>query len=109
MAYGSASTKDEAGNSKKPILLLFTRLAVWNAAPNWKRAGFFNIWAGKRRTEQFRARLHADLTAVFDLVTAGVLQPQVAARIPLDRATEAMTLAESHTVVGKVVLSPPTA
>jgi hypothetical protein len=31
----------------------------------------------------------------------------VAARLPLDRAAEAMALAESGTVVGKVVLTPP--
>jgi NADPH:quinone reductase-like Zn-dependent oxidoreductase len=43
---------------------------------------------------------------VFALVAAGQLQPQVAARIPLDRAAEAMELAESRTVVGKVVLVP---
>jgi NADPH2:quinone reductase len=108
VAYGSASTKDDAGNSRTPILALFTRLAVWNAAPNGKSAGFFNIWTGKRRAAQFRSRLHADLTAVFGLVAEGVLRPQVAARVPLDRAAEAMALAESHTVVGKVVLVPPT-
>ena len=108
VSYGSASTKDEAGDSRKPILLLFARLLVWNAAPNGRRAMFFNIWAGRRRRTRFQARLRDDLTAVFTLLQQGVLRPQLAARLPLDQAAEALALAESHTVVGKVVLIPPT-
>ena len=107
VSYGSASTRDEAGNSRKPILLLLARLLLWNAAPNGRRAVFFDIWAGRRRRARFQARLREDLTAVFALLQQEVLQPQLAARLPLDRAAEALALAESHTVVGKVVLVPP--
>jgi NADPH:quinone reductase-like Zn-dependent oxidoreductase len=107
VSYGSAATKDDAGNSRKPILTLFARLLVWDLAPNGRNASFFNIWAGRRRRDRFQARLRADLTAVFGLLEQGVLRPQVAARLPLDRAAEAMALAESGTVVGKVVLTPP--
>jgi NADPH:quinone reductase-like Zn-dependent oxidoreductase len=53
---------------------------------------------------RFRARLRKDLSAVFALLADGRLQAQVAARIPLDRAAAAMELAESRTVLGKVVL-----
>jgi NADPH:quinone reductase-like Zn-dependent oxidoreductase len=107
VSYGSAATKDDAGNSRKPILTLFARLLVWDLAPNGRNASFFNIWAGRRRRDRFQARLRADLTAMFGLLEQGVLRPQVAARLPLDRAAEAMALAESGTVVGKVVLTPP--
>jgi NADPH:quinone reductase-like Zn-dependent oxidoreductase len=106
VSYGSAATRDVAGSPKLPVLALFARLTLWNLIPNGRHAGFYNIWAGTRRRGAFRARLREDLSAVFALVAAGQLQPQVAARIPLDRVAEAMELAESRTVVGKVVLVP---
>ena len=106
VSYGSASTRDVTGNSRLPVLALISRLMWWNLLPNGRRASFFNVWAGLRRREAFRRRLRADLTAVFDLLATGALTAQVAARIPLPRAAEAMRLAESGTVAGKVVLLP---
>ncbi|KDN22361.1 medium chain dehydrogenase/reductase family protein [Amycolatopsis rifamycinica] len=106
VAYGSASTKDEPGNSRLPVLKLFARLLWWTALPNRRRAHFYNVWGGKRNLPRFRARLAEDLTAVFDLAVAGKLQAQVAARIPLTDAGKALALAESGTVTGKVVLVP---
>jgi len=50
--------------------------------------------------------MREDLTAVFGLLADGVLTPQVAARFPLTQAPEAMNLAESRTVLGKVILEP---
>jgi NADPH:quinone reductase-like Zn-dependent oxidoreductase len=108
VSYGTAATRDVAGSSKLPVLALFARLAWWNLAPNGRHAGFYNIWAGARRRAAFRGRLREDLSAVFALLAAGDLTAQVAARIPLDRVAEAMELAESRTVVGKVVLVLPT-
>ncbi len=105
--YGSAATKDEPGSGTLPVLKLFARLMVWNALPNGRSAGFYNFWAGKRfRTTTFRARLREDLTQVLRLVGAGVLKPQIAARIPLSDAAAALALAESRTVLGKVVIVP---
>lgn len=106
VAYGSASTKDEPGNSRLPVLKLLARLLWWNALPNRRRAHFYNVWGGKRNLPRFRARLAEDLTAVFGLAASGTLQPQVAARLPLTEAAKALTLAESGTVTGKVVLVP---
>jgi NADPH2:quinone reductase len=40
------------------------------------------------------------------LLADGVLTPQIAARIPLSDAAGALTLAESRTTAGKVVLIP---
>ncbi|MFD5824291.1 medium chain dehydrogenase/reductase family protein [Lentzea sp. NPDC060358] len=105
--YGSAATKDEPGNAMLPVLKLYGRLLLWNFLPNGKGAGFYNFWAGKRfRTATFRARLRDDLTQVLRLVGSGVLKAQVAARIPLSEAASALTLAESRTVLGKVVIVP---
>lgn len=103
--YGTAATKDEPGNGMLPVLKLFARLMWWNVLPNGKRAGFYNFWAGKRfRPATFRARLRDDLTQVLRLVGAGALTPQIAARIPLSEAAAALALAESRTVLGKVVI-----
>ncbi|MEU9263778.1 medium chain dehydrogenase/reductase family protein [Streptomyces sp. NPDC048212] len=106
VSYGTASTRDVQGSSKAPVLKLFARLMLWNAAPNGKGAHFYNIWAGRRRRDTFRAKLHADLTQVFALLADGSLTPQVAARIPLADVAKAVQMAESGTVVGKVVLVP---
>jgi len=43
---------------------------------------------------------------VLELVADGTITPPIAARIPLVEVTRAMELAESHTVLGKVVLVP---
>ncbi|MET9779171.1 medium chain dehydrogenase/reductase family protein [Streptomyces sp. NPDC006367] len=106
VSYGTASTRDVRGSSKAPVLKLFARLALWNALPGGRSAHFYNIWAGRRRLDAFRARLHEDLGQVFALLADGALVPQVAARVPLAEAGEAVRLAESGTVVGKVVLVP---
>ncbi|MFJ7150526.1 medium chain dehydrogenase/reductase family protein [Streptomyces sp. NPDC100445] len=106
VSYGTASTRDVRGSSKAPVLKLFGRLMLWNALPNGKGAHFYNIWAGRRRPATFRAALHADLTQVLTLLADGRLVPQVAARVPLAQVGEAVRLAESGTVVGKVVLVP---
>ncbi|MEU1471128.1 medium chain dehydrogenase/reductase family protein [Streptomyces sp. NPDC005761] len=106
VSYGTASTRDAEGSSKAPVLKLLARLTLWNAAPNCKSAYFYNIWAGKRRLNTFRAKLQADLSQVFALLADGSLTPQVAARIPLADVAKALQVAESGTVVGKVVLVP---
>lgn len=104
VSYGTAATRDDAGNSRLPVLKLLATLLLWNALPNRRRAHFFNLWAGKRRAARFRDRIRADLGAVFALAARGELRAQVAARIPLTEAARAVELAESSTVVGKVVL-----
>lgn len=56
--------------------------------------------------DRFRARLRSDLTQVFAAVDRGDVTARIAARIPLARAAEALRLAESGTVSGKIVLTP---
>ena len=105
-SYGTAATKDEAGNSQLPVLRLFARLLAWNYLPNGRSAHFYNFWAGRRRVSAFRRRQHEDLTQVLDLLAEGVITAQVAAQFPLSSAAEALTLAESRTVAGKIVIVP---
>ncbi|MFF4361216.1 medium chain dehydrogenase/reductase family protein [Streptomyces sp. NPDC001604] len=105
VSYGSASTRDDEGSKQWPVLKLLGRIWVWNALPNRRRAYFFNVWAGRALSPgRFRARLHADLTEVFAALQRGEITAQIAAELPLTRAAEAMRLAESGTVAGKVVL-----
>jgi NADPH:quinone reductase-like Zn-dependent oxidoreductase len=89
------------------FIALLGRLAWLNAVPNGRRAGFFDVWGGKRlRPRRFHSRLQDDLSTVFALLADGTLRPEVAARLPLTDIREAVELAESHTIVGKVVLVP---
>jgi NADPH2:quinone reductase len=89
------------------FMALLGHLAWLNALPNGRRAGFFDVWGGRLlRPRRFRRRLHEDMSAVFALLAGGTLRPQIAARLPLTRIREAVELAESHTIVGKVVLVP---
>ncbi|MER6136227.1 medium chain dehydrogenase/reductase family protein [Streptomyces sp. NPDC001815] len=107
VSYGSASTRDDEGSKQWPVLKLLGRVWLWNALPNRRRAYFFNVWAGRALARnRFRARLRADLTQVFTALQRGDVTAQIAAQLPLGRAAEALRLAESGTVVGKVVLNP---
>ena len=86
---------------------MIARLYTWNILPNKRRANFYNFWAGHALSiRKFRQRQHADLTAVLELLAQGVLAPQIAARFPLTEAAAALTLAESRTTSGKVILLP---
>jgi NADPH:quinone reductase-like Zn-dependent oxidoreductase len=106
VSYGSASTRDDTGNSQLPVFKLLGRIWRWNTLPNGRHAYFYNVWAGRStRKAAFRARLRADLGAVLDAMATGRLTAQVAAELPLTRAADAMRLAESGTAAGKVVLT----
>ncbi|MFD6180693.1 medium chain dehydrogenase/reductase family protein [Streptomyces goshikiensis] len=107
VSYGSAATRDDEGSGASPVLKLLGRVWLWNWLPNGRSAYFFNIWAGRAYAkDRFRARLRADLTQVFAALRSGEITAKVAAEIPLARVSEAMRLAESGTVAGKVVLVP---
>ncbi|NEE19744.1 zinc-binding dehydrogenase [Streptomyces sp. SID7499] len=107
VSYGSASTRDDEGSKQWPVLKLLFRVWTWNALPNRRRAHFFNVWAGKALAgNRFRSRLRADLTQVFDALQRGEVTARIAAQLPLARVCEALRLAESGTVAGKVVLVP---
>jgi len=107
VSYGSAATRDAEGSKQWPVLKLLGRVWLWNALPNRRRALFFNVWAGRALAKnRFRSRLRADLMQVFAALQRGEVTAQIAAQLPLARAAEALRLAESGTVAGKVVLNP---
>ncbi|MEU3345338.1 medium chain dehydrogenase/reductase family protein [Streptomyces sp. NPDC006700] len=107
VCYGSASTRDDTGSKQWPVLKILARTWLWNILPNGRRAHFYNIWAGRTLNKnRFRARLHTDLTEVLTALRRGDITAPIAAQLPLARAAEALRLAESGTVTGKVVLTP---
>ncbi len=107
VCYGSAATVGDSGSKTLPVLKVLGRTWLWQALPNGRRAFFYNVWAGRKYTpNRFRARLRADLGQVFAAVADGRLTPRIAAELPLTRVVEAMRLAESGTITGKVVLLP---
>ncbi|WP_229841585.1 medium chain dehydrogenase/reductase family protein [Streptomyces brasiliensis] len=107
VSYGSAATRDDTGSKQWPVLRLLGRVWMWNALPGGRHAYFFNVWAGRAFSRaRFRARLRADLTQVLTALQRGDITATVAARLPLAQAAEALRLAESGTVSGKVVLVP---
>jgi NADPH:quinone reductase-like Zn-dependent oxidoreductase len=109
VSYGTAASKDEDGSSQLPVLKLFARLSAWNALPNGKSAHFYNLWAGKRRCQKtWQQRMTEDLAQVLRLVADGSVVPQIAAEFSLADTVEALRLAESRTVAGKVVIVPGT-
>ncbi|MDH6112929.1 NADPH:quinone reductase-like Zn-dependent oxidoreductase [Kitasatospora sp. MAP12-15] len=107
VAYGSASTRDDTGSKQWPVLKILARTWLWNALPNGRRAYFYNIWAGRAfGRDRFRSRIRTDLTQVFAALQRGEITARIAARLPLAQAAEALRLAESGTVSGKIVLIP---
>ncbi|MEV0373360.1 medium chain dehydrogenase/reductase family protein [Streptomyces sp. NPDC050636] len=107
VSYGSASTRDDTGSKQWPVLKILGRVWLWNSLPNGRRAYFFNVWAGRAFNKSaFRDRLRTDLTQVFAALRRGDVAAHIAAQLPLAQAADAMRLAESGTVTGKVVLNP---
>ncbi|HWG27210.1 medium chain dehydrogenase/reductase family protein [Actinospica sp.] len=107
VSYGTASTRDDVGSKQWPVLKILGRVWTWNTLPNRRHAYFFNVWAGRSFAKnRFRTRLRADLTQVFLAMRDGDITPTVAAELPLAQVAEALRLAESGTVSGKIVLTP---
>ncbi|PPG55550.1 NADPH:quinone reductase [Rathayibacter sp. AY2B7] len=102
-AIVSAST----GSIWPPFLRQLARIQAYQLAPNGRRAVFYDLWAGHSlRPARFRARLEEDLGRVLGLLADGSLTANIAARFPLTGIVEAMELAESRTLDGKVILLP---
>ncbi|GIJ46683.1 NADPH:quinone reductase [Virgisporangium aliadipatigenens] len=107
VGYGTATSKNDTGNKNAAFLRMMPKIWTWNALPNGKRAYFYNLWAGRALAKsKHRALVREDLTQVLRAMADKRITAQVAARIPLARVAEAMRLAESRTVAGKVVLVP---
>ena len=104
VSYGTASTKDVAGNPRAAVAKLIGRLLLWNALPNGRHASFFNLWAGRRRnTTRFQTR-----SARTSGTSSGSSRRRDHAAdrraLPADPAAEALRFAEAGGHAGKVVI-----
>lgn len=107
VAYAIIGAVSGTGNLWPPFLKTIGRLQTWNLLPNGKHATFYDLWAGhSTRKARFRKHLEADLTQVFALLADGTITANIAARFPLADVAQALTLAESRTINGKIVLLP---
>jgi NADPH2:quinone reductase len=107
VCYGTASTLEQPGNPRRPVLKLLARLLAWNALPNGRHAHFFNLWAGQRvRPRHYRTQVAGDLGRVLGLLADGAITPQIARRFPLTEAADALRYAEAGGIAGKVLLIP---
>ena len=95
------------GSLGLPFLKAVGQNLWWSALPNGKRATFYDLWAGHAtRKARFRRHLEEDLGHVLALLAEGALQPAIAGSYPLTEVSAALTLAESRTLNGKIVLVP---
>ena len=107
IGYAILNDVADGGSLLPAFVRALSQLLWWNLLPNGHTAGFYNVWSGHAlRPAAFRRRFNQDLTQVLELLADGVLTPQIAARMPLAAAGEALALAESRTVFGKIVLVP---
>ncbi|GAA1563388.1 medium chain dehydrogenase/reductase family protein [Brevibacterium picturae] len=107
VSYAIIGAVSGTGNLWPPFLKHLTRILTWNALPNGKRASFYDLWAGHgTKKARYRKHLEHDLRQVLDLVHDGTITANIAARFPLTDIVQALELAESRTLNGKVILLP---
>ncbi len=107
VVYGNAAALGQKTSIARVFLRLMGQLLLWKLRPKGHHVTFYNFWAGRLlRPSTFRNRLERDLKALFELLRTGAIDPPVAAEFPLAEVRSAMSLAESRTVRGKVVLVP---
>jgi NADPH:quinone reductase-like Zn-dependent oxidoreductase len=103
VAYGNAANLNDTGSKQLPMLKVVARLWAWNALPNRRHAYFYVVWPG---SDPAREQLRQDLAQVLQAMADGHITAQIAARYPLAQAADAVRLAESRTIAGKVILTP---
>ncbi len=107
VSYAIIAAVSGSGSLVTPFLKAITQALVRTALPNGKRATFYDLWSGHRlRPRRFRRRLETDLARVFALLKDGTITANIAARYPLAETAAGLTLAESRTLNGKVILLP---
>jgi NADPH2:quinone reductase len=105
--YAIVDAVSGTGPLMSPFLKTIGQALLWSALPNGRKATFYDLWSGHRlRPARFRRRLEHDLGQVFELLDAGTITANIAARFPLTDAAAALELAESRTLNGKVILLP---
>lgn len=107
VSYAIIEAVSGTGSLALPFLRAISQALLWTALPNGRKATFYDLWSGhKYRPTRFRRHLEEDLGHVFELLRAGTITANIAARFPLIEAAAALALAETRTLNGKVILEP---
>lgn len=107
VTYAILDAVSGTGPLMAPFLKAIGQALLWTALPNGRKATFYDLWSGHQyRPARFRRRLEQDLGRVFELLRDGTITANIAAWFPLTEAAEALALAESRTLNGKVILLP---
>ncbi|MBM7784856.1 medium chain dehydrogenase/reductase family protein [Tenggerimyces flavus] len=104
VSYGSHETLNASGSAYLPWVKMMLRGLLSNLLPGRGKWAMYNVMAGK--AEVRRPQVKADFEAVLALAKSGELHGEIAATYPLDQAVEALKLAESGRVTGKILLLP---
>jgi NADPH:quinone reductase-like Zn-dependent oxidoreductase len=105
ISYGTAATRDDAGDPMAPVMDIIGRLQGFAAQPGDRTAGFFNLWDGlDEDAAGFWRTVRDDLGALLAQAATGAVAPAIAGTWPLRDAGTALAAAEAGGLVGKVVL-----
>lgn len=105
VSYAIASAVQSDSSMAWSFVKLLTQLAWYTILPNGRRASLYHIWSGQGKAS-FMERMKEDFAQLMSLLAKGVLIPPIAARFPLDHIQAAMTMAESRSLYGKIILVP---
>lgn len=103
VAYGFYAAANRDSNILLDVLSQYARLTLWSLPPNRKHVAFYDI---RRQKKKHPGWFREDLTALLDLLAAGMLRPVIAARLPLEEVVRAHQQVEHAEVQGKLVLIP---
>ena len=112
--YGNTSALKSEAPPWRTFLGFFVRRALWSFRPGGRRMTFFDLWGRGSfgadhmfRPARFWREFREDLASLVELLRAKKLQPQVARRVPLLKAAEAIEEHRRGTLTGKIVLQGP--
>ena len=103
VAFGFYEAANRGGTVLLDVLAQYLWLTLWSLPPRRKRVAFYDIRSTKKKHPEW---FSDDLTALFDLLTAGKLRPVIAAHLPLEDVVRAHQQVEAAEVQGKLILIP---
>ena len=91
------------GEESVPSILLgfFKLMAGWRLLPDGRKTTFYNI---QTRREKHPQEFKDDVSALFQMLREGKLQPAIAEVVPLDDVVEVHRRIDAAQIAGKVVL-----
>lgn len=79
----------------------FMKLKAWNLLPNKRKSTFFSIGAMRKKHPDWYKN---DLSTLFQLLADKKIAPVIAAKVPIEKVTEAHQLIEKGSMKGKIII-----